>query len=119
MHSVYSVGAVRPPAADSAASGGQRAVEGALRVNRERLEQISIDDPQRENLVRLGTLIRDLCRTRDCSSGTRTTPRAFCLSCRCLNATQGQCSRQPLDRCLLLKGAGLRIVHPPFTETLM
>lgn len=119
MHSVYSPGAVRPPSADSAAGGSQRVLEEALRANRERLERVPVDDPQRENLVRLGTLIRDLGRARECSSGARTTPRAFCLNCRSLNATQGQCSRQSLDCCLLLKGASLRIVYPAFTEALM
>lgn len=119
MHSVYSSAAVRPSSSESAASGSQRVLEGALQVNRERLEQLPLDDPQRQNLVRLGMLIRDLGRARACSSGSRNTARAFCLSCRCLGATQGQCSMQPLDRCMLLKGASVRIVHPAFTEALM
>lgn len=119
MHSVYSVGAVLPSTADSTASASQRALEEVVRINRERLQQISGDDPQHENLVRLGMLIRDIGRARASSSGTRTTARAFCLSCRCLDATQGQCSRQPLDRCLLLKRVNLRIVHPAFTDAVM
>ena len=118
MHSVYSGGVIRPPSADSSASDGQRPPEGALRLSREPRERVAVDDPQRQDLVRLGILIRDLVKARNCSS-TAITARAFCLSCRCLDATQGQCSRQPLDRCLLLKRISLRIVHPPFTDALM
>ena len=120
MHSVHSGGTVQPPPADSSASDGQQVLEESMRVNRERRERVVVvDDPQRENLVRLGVLIRDLVKARNCSSGARITARAFCLSCRCLDATQGQCSRQPLDRCLLLKQISLRIVHPPYTDALM
>lgn len=119
MHSVYSGGAVRPLPADSSASDDQQAPEGSMRVNRERREQVTGNDSQRENLVRLGMLIRDLVKARNCSSGNGITARAFCLSCRCLDATHGQCLRQPLDRCLLLKRTSLQIVHPPFTDALM
>jgi len=119
MRSVYSGGIVRPPPADSSASDGQHLPEGSMRANRERRERVAADDPQRENLVRLGMLIRDLVKARNCSSGAMITARAFCLSCRCLGATHGECSRQPLDRCLLLERTGLRIVHPPFTDALM
>lgn len=119
MHSVYSGGTVQPPPADSSASDGQQMLEESMRVNRERRERVPEDDRQRENLVRLGMLIRDLVKARNCSSGAGITARAFCLSCRCLDATHGECSRQPLDRCLLLQRTNLRIVHPPFTDALM
>ena len=119
MHSVHSGGTVQPPPADSSASDGQQLLEESMRVNRERRERDAVDDPQREDLVRLGMLIRDLVKARNYSSGARITARAFCLSCRCLDATQGECSRQPLDSCLLLKRISLRIVHPPFTDALM
>jgi hypothetical protein len=118
MQSVYSGGAVRPPPADSSANDGQHLPEESMRVNRERREHVAVDDPQRQDLVRLGMLIRDLVKARNCSSSA-ITARAFCLSCRCLDATQGQCSRQPLDRCVLLKRISLRIVHPAFTDALM
>jgi len=119
MHSVYSGGAVRPLPADSSASDDQKPPEGSMRVNRERREHVAVDDPQPEDLVRLGTLIRDLVKARNRSSGAGITARAFCLSCRCLDATHGQCLRQPLDGCLLLKRTSLRIVHAPFTDALM
>ena len=119
MHSVYSGGTVQPPPADSSASDGQQMLEASMRVNRERRERVAVDDPQLENLVRLGMLIRDLVKARNCSSADGLTARAFCLSCRCLEATHGECSRQPLDQCLLLKRVSLRIVHPPFTDALM
>lgn len=119
MQSMYSGGAVQPPPADSSASDGQQMLEESRRVNPERRERVAVDDPRREDLVRLGMLIRDLVKARNCSSGDGLTARAFCLSCRCLDATHGECSRQPLDSCLLLKRANLRIVHPAFTDALM
>ena len=80
--------------------GKQRGREKGLRAHREWAE-----NPQREYRAQLERLTRDLLTAREHSSAAGNTARAFCISCRCLSATQGQCCGQSMNRCLLLKNA--------------
>ncbi|MCK9382579.1 MAG: hypothetical protein M0P95_16135 [Sulfuritalea sp.] len=102
----YSVDTAQPPAADDCvASDSLGLLHGVLRVSQEWLEQVPLCDPQHDKLVRLGILAADLVRMSNFSPTAMTTARALlCVNCRRLNAAQGQCAGQSLDRCLLLKG---------------
>lgn len=104
MYSVYQEGSAhtaQPRTHDSL----EDELQGILRVSRQWLEQFSVDEPQRGNLVHLQHLTEDLIRAGDLSPTAMTTIRAFlCGSCRRLNAAHGQCAGQSLDQCLLLRG---------------
>jgi hypothetical protein len=95
----------RPESTDCAAGQNQGLLEGVVRISHGWMERIPVDDPQREKVARVGSLAADLIRTGDFSSAAMTTARALmCVNCRRLNAAQGKCFGQALDRCLLLNG---------------
>jgi len=95
------------PSTDCLASGSQDLLARVLKVGREWLDRLSVDDPQRGNHTRLGMLVEDLIKGGEPSSLAMSNVRALlCASCRRLDAAQGKCSGQALDRCLLLKRAG-------------
>lgn len=95
------------PSADCVAGGDRVLLEGVLKVSREWMERVPVDDPQRWNHARLGMLAEDLIKGGEPSSLAMSNVRSLlCASCRRLNAAQGKCSGQALDRCLLLKSVG-------------
>jgi hypothetical protein len=90
---------------DGIVSRNKSLLEGVVRVSRGWGDQIPVNDPQRQRLTRVGSLAEDLLRNGDYSSTAMTTARALlCVNCRRLNASQGKCFGQALDRCLLLNG---------------
>jgi hypothetical protein len=109
MQSVYhqtSTDVSQRPSVDSIASGGRRLLQAVFWVSRDWVEHLPVDDPQRKNLIYLGILADDLVRAGDYSPNAMTTAQALlCVNCRRLNAAQGQCTGQPLDRCRLLEKA--------------
>lgn len=90
---------------DCAVGRNKSLLEGVVRVSRGLADQIPVNDPERQRLARLGSLAEDLLRNGDYSPTAMTTTRALiCVTCRRLDATQGKCFGQALDRCLLLNG---------------
>ncbi len=110
MHSVYllSSPATRRfgAAYDCAAGDAQQLLEAVVRLSQQWLEQFHLPDAQHEKVARLGVLATDLVKRGDFSSVAMTTARALlCVNCRRLDAAQGQCHGQSLERCPLLKVA--------------
>ncbi|MDP2810995.1 MAG: hypothetical protein Q8O34_12675 [Rhodocyclaceae bacterium] len=108
MHSVY-----LPSTADSAglsaidgtAADKRAQMEGVARLSRAWLERIPATDPRREHLIRMGILAEDLVKAGDQSPAAMMKARELlCANCRRLDAAEGKCMGQSLDRCLLLKG---------------
>lgn len=109
MHSVYRPSVAGNGGPAPADSGGDRRaqLEGVVRLGRAWLERMPAADPQREHLIRMGILAEDLIRAGDYSVDAMTTARALlCANCRRLDASQGKCRGQALDRCMLLNGTG-------------
>ena len=110
MQSVYqqtSQDASQVPPANSVAGRSQGLLEAVLRVSQEWVERLPVHDPEREAAIRLAMLTEDLVRTGDRSPRALSHVRSLlCSNCRRLNAAQGKCSGQALDRCLLLNGPG-------------
>lgn len=60
-------------------------------------------DEHRAHLALAEDSIEDLDLRNDYSDGAKTVGRALmCVNCRRLNASQGRCSGQPLEKCPLL-----------------
>lgn len=100
---------IRQPAAtgDCVAEKSRVLLEGAMQLSLEWLEQVSPCDPQHERLFHLALLTADLYQMGDLLPTAMTTARALlCVNCRRLNAAQGKCVGQSLERCLLLRELG-------------
>jgi hypothetical protein len=70
------------------------------------VEHIPVHDLQHEALLHLGNLAEDLIKNCNTSLLAMAQLRALlCGNCRHLNAAQGQCAGQSLERCPLLQGA--------------
>ena len=105
MRSVYFSGDAKVSRNDSPASDKTGQLQGVARLGREWLERVAVADPQRGDLVRMGILVEDLIRSGNQSVAAMTTTRALlCTNCRRLNAAEGKCLGQALERCLLLNG---------------
>lgn len=106
MHSVYQQlswrnslsSATEEPAGDRSAQ-----LRGVANLTRTWLERIVGHDPQREQLMRLGALADELADHGTPSPSAIGAIRAMlCANCRRLDAAQGRCAGQTLERCPLL-----------------
>ncbi len=100
------------PSADAVATaadgadGSHHLLQEVVRLSRQWVDQLHVQNLHREGILHLGNLAEDLIRNGQASLFAMTQLRTLlCGNCRRLNAAQGQCSGQSLDRCLLLKGA--------------
>jgi len=108
MHSVYlraAAGSAGRSAVDGTAADKQAMLDGMVRLGRKWLQRMAADDPRREHLIRMGILAEDLVRTGDHSPAAMTAARELlCANCRRLDAADGKCIGQVLERCVLLNG---------------
>lgn len=105
MRSVYLSGDAKGSWNDSPGADRNAQLERVARLGRDWLERVPVADPQRGDLVRMGILVEDLIRAGDHSVAAMTTTRALlCTNCRRLNAAEGKCLGQALERCRLLNG---------------
>lgn len=80
-------------------------LEGVARLGRDWLARFDAADPQRGDVIRMGALADDLVGGGDRSPAAMTMIRALlCSNCRRLNAAEGKCFGQALERCMLLNG---------------
>lgn len=90
------------------AAGSHPRWETVLRLLRRWLKEHPARDAGRASLFIGEMLIEELMRTNDYSSDAAVSGCAIlCVNCRRLDASQGKCSGQPLNRCPLLKGEGI------------
>lgn len=94
--------------ADGSTADDKRAqLEGVVRLGQAWAKRSAVTDSARGDLVRMSVLAEDLIRAGDHSAAAMTTARALlCTNCRRLNAADGKCRGQALERCMLLNGAG-------------
>ena len=108
MDSVYhSSGAAGAeyPGTDSIVADRRAQLEGVVRLGRDWLARCDAADPPRGDVVRMGVLADDLAKGSDQSPAAMTMVRALlCSNCRRLNAAEGKCFGQALERCILLNG---------------
>lgn len=117
MHSVYQEVSAETAQSPSADSTSHHLLQEVLRVSQEWMARLPAHDPHRQDVVRLGMLSEGLVSAGDHSSDAMATARSLlCVNCRRLNAAQGQCTGQSLDRCLLLNGSRPSVPHTPFTK---
>lgn len=108
MHSVY----LNEPGRQSAAAAApepvperQARLQGVALLARKWLERIPALDSHRESVLRMGILADDLAMNGTPSAAAMGALRAMlCANCRRLDAAQGQCSGQIMERCRLLAG---------------
>ena len=92
--------------AANGADGSHHLLQEVVRLSRQWVDHIHGQDLQREGILHLGNLAEELIRNGQASLYAMAQLRTLlCGNCRRLNAAQGQCSGQSLDRCQLLKGA--------------
>lgn len=107
MDSVYAPKfrhAGRPSPVVGTADDSRDQLEGVSRLSRKWVERYPVGHPQREMLMRMGTLAEGLLTAGNYSPVAMTRVRdLMCGNCRRLDAAQGRCHGQSLDRCLLLK----------------
>ena len=86
--------------------GSHHLLQKVVRLSQQWVDHVHVQELQREGILHLGYLAEELIRNGNSSLVAMTQLRTLlCGNCRRLNAAQGQCSGQPLDRCPLLKGA--------------
>lgn len=89
------------------ANCGEDSLNGMVRLSQEWTARLPVDDPRRGNLLRLQALSGSVVKDGVVSSLAMTYLRVLlCTSCRRLDAAQGRCFGQTLDRCLLLNASG-------------
>ena len=102
-------------AAEYAAGDAKRLLQTIWWVSWSWVERLAVSDPQRVRAIHLGLLADDLVRVGDYSSAAMKSVRILlCTSCRRLNAAQGKCQGQGLDRCQVLRNSGRGIEHTQF-----
>jgi hypothetical protein len=94
------------PSAEGVASGNQDLLQAVLRVSRQWEARLAVDDSSRLTSQRLIALAEQLLGCGNAPPLAMTEIRALlCTRCRRLDAAQGKCSGESLDRCLLLNGS--------------
>lgn len=94
---------VHHQSADCVAHSGKLPLEDLLRVSREWAERLPIDDPHRGNLLQVEKLAASILNDGNNSALAKSYLGAmWCVTCRRLDAVQGECLGQSLDRCILL-----------------
>lgn len=91
------------PSAGCPVGGDEHVLEGILHLSRAWAERLAAHDPQRENLARIEMLAGHLLEGDASASAMAYVRVLLCITCRRLNAVQGQCFGRSLDRCLMLK----------------
>lgn len=108
MDSVYrsnSTAGVARSGNDSFAVDWRAQLEGVEQLGRNWLARCDEADPQRGDLIHMDLLVKDLIGAGDHPVAAMTTTRALlCANCRRLNAAEGKCLGQALERCMLLSG---------------
>jgi hypothetical protein len=107
MQSIYlqaAKSATDDGATDADIDGSHKLLEGVLRVSRDWAERLPPRDRERQAAVGLAALTENLLADGKPSPHAMSNVRGLlCANCRRLNAAQGKCFGQALERCLLLR----------------
>jgi hypothetical protein len=96
------------PADGSTADDRHARLQGVARLGLAWAKRSAVTDSARRDLVRMSVLAEDLIRAADQSSAAMAMVHTLlCTNCRRLNAADGKCRGQALERCMLLNGVGL------------
>jgi hypothetical protein len=108
MDSVYrttGAGGGERPAGGSTADDRRVRLEGVARLGSAWVKRSAVTDSARGDLVRMSVLAEGLAGAADHSAAAMAMVQTLlCANCRRLNAADGKCRGQALDRCLLLNG---------------
>lgn len=79
-------------------------LEAVSRLSGKWMEQLIANDPRRQSLSHLASLVKAYLEAEDYSTMAMTTARALlCVNCRRLDAVRGECSGRALHHCQLLR----------------